>query len=171
MTARDQVRLKQIERHAEGYLELGMAQHALDALDQLGDAAGSSHRALYLRGEALRELERYEEALGPLRQAAKVDPDCIHGWLALGWCHKRTGRIELAVKALERALEVEPAHALVHYNLACYLSLAGNKQRALAHLSQALALDSNYRILVHDEPDFDPIRADPEFQALTSIIV
>jgi tetratricopeptide (TPR) repeat protein len=170
-TARNQIRLEQIERHAEGYLELGMAQHALDELDQLRVAAAGSPRALYLRGEALRELERYREALKPLRKAAKVDPDNTHVWLSLGWCHKRTGRVDLAVKALERALEVEPTEPLLQYNLACYLSLVGNKERALAHLSQALKLAPRYREMVHDEPDFDPIRSDPDFEALTRVIV
>ena len=171
MTARSRIRLKQAERHAEGYLELGMAQHALDVLDGVEDAARVSHYALYLRGEALRMLRRHEEALKPLRRAAELDPDNTSVWLALGWCHKRTDRIDLAVEALEKALRIEPSDGLIHYNLACYLSLAGNKQRALAHLSKALAIDSRYRVLVHEEPDFDPIRGDPDFQALTSIVV
>jgi Flp pilus assembly protein TadD len=171
LRAQDRVRLRQLERQAEGYLELDMAEHALDVLDRLGDRARWSPHALYLRGEALRELERYEQAVRPLRRAAKADPDNPHVWLALGWCHKRTGRIDLAVKTMERAVEAEPDNPLVHYNLACYLSLAGDKERALAHLSQAFALDPYYRSLVHEEPDFDPIRSDPDFQALVSIIV
>jgi Flp pilus assembly protein TadD len=126
---------------------------------------------LYLRGEALRSLERYDEALEPLREAAENRPDNTRVWLALGWCHKRTGRIDLAVESLEKALDVKPCDALNHYNLACYLSLAGKRRRALTHLSKALAIDSDYRALAHDERDFDPIRSDPEFQALTSIIV
>ena len=51
MRARDRIRLKQAERQAEGYLELGMAKHALDMLDCLEDAAHWSPHALYLRGE------------------------------------------------------------------------------------------------------------------------
>jgi Flp pilus assembly protein TadD len=163
--------LRQIEREAEGYLEFGMAEHALNVLGRLGKAAHLSPHALYLRGEALRELERHDEAIRPLRQAAKADPDNLHVWLALGWCHKRTARIDLAVRALDRALEVEPSEALVHYNLACYLSLAGDKERALTHLSHAVTLDARYRVLAHEEPDFDPIRSDPGFQDVTSIVV
>jgi Flp pilus assembly protein TadD len=171
LTARDHIRLAHIEREAEGYLELGMSEQALRTLDRLGDAAQLSHRAQYLRGEALRDLGRHAEALQPLRRAAKADPDNVHVWLAMAWCHKRTDRIDLAIKAMERALEIEPSEALVHYNLACYLSLTGDKQRALTHLSRAVTLDSRYRMLAHEEPDFDPIRSDPGFQDLTSIIV
>ncbi|MHC4398233.1 MAG: TPR end-of-group domain-containing protein [Planctomycetota bacterium] len=171
MTARNRIRRKRIERHAEGYLELEMPQHALEALEELGEAVELSGRASYLRGEALRAMERYQEAVEPLRRASQLDPGNTHVWLALGWCYKRTARIDLAVEAMERATESEPSDALVHYNLACYLSLAGKKEKALAHLSQALAIDSHYRELAHEEPDFDPIRSDPEFQALTSIIV
>lgn len=171
MKARDRIRLKQLERHAEGYLELDMPEHALDALDRMGDAIRSSPHALYLCGEALRELKRYGQAIKPLRRAARAEPDNTHVWLALGWCYKRTGQIAMAVRAMDRAVEAEPENALVHYNLACYLSLAGDKDRALAHLSQAFALETRYRLLVHDEPDFDPLRSDPDFQALTSIIV
>ncbi len=171
MAGRDQVRLRQVEREAEGYLELGMAHHALEALRRVGAAAHLSPHALYLRGEALRELEKHREALGPLRRAAKADPDNVHVWLALGWCHKRTDRIDLAVRALERALEVDPSEGLIHYNLACYLSLAGDRKRALVHLCRAVSINTRYRLLAHEEPDFDPIRSDPGFQELTSIIV
>lgn len=164
------IRLRQIERQAEGYLELGLAQQAIDTLARLGGVEEYSPHALYLLGEALSALKKYEEALSPLGRAARSDPKNIRAWLALGWCHKRASRLDLAIRDMERALEVEPTEALLHYNLACYLSLAGQKERALVHLSKALVIDSNYRALVDSESDFDPIRSDPEFQALTSLI-
>ncbi len=163
------IRSRQIERQAEGYLELGMAQHAMDTLSRLGPMEAYAPNALYLCGEALRELERYDEALIPLTKAAESDPTNLRIWLALGWCHKRTSRLDLAIRDMECALEYEPTQALLHYNLACYLSLAGQKERAIAHLSRALAIDSDYRAMIDSESDFDPIRSDPEFQALTGL--
>jgi hypothetical protein len=53
--------------------------------------------------------------------------------------------------------------------LACYLSLAGDKGRALRHLARALELDAEYRALADAESDFDPIRSDPDFQALLGL--
>ncbi|MHC4180160.1 MAG: TPR end-of-group domain-containing protein [Planctomycetota bacterium] len=166
MDCRNRIRETKIQRAAEGYLELGMPQHALDTLARLGDPSGFDGHALYLWGEALRGMERYHEALVPLMQAAQLAPQDIHVWFALAWCYKRTGRIDLAISSLERVLAVEPSEALVHYNLACYWSLAGNKDRALEFLSQALEIDPDYRRLIDDEPDFDPIRCDPQFQTL-----
>ena len=55
---------------------------------------------------------------------------------------------------------------MLRYNLACYLSLAGQKRRALRYLSQAFMLDPAYRELAEAESDFDPLRADPAFQAM-----
>jgi Flp pilus assembly protein TadD len=161
------IRQQQVERQAEGYLELGMAQAALNALARRGAEAPRSARGHYLEGEALRALERYEEALAPLAEAARLAPGEVRTWLALAWCHKRTARLDAAIEDMKHALEVEPEEALLHYNLACYLSLAGRRRAALTHLARAFALDASYRELTGSEPDFDPIRSDPQFQALT----
>ena len=49
--------------------------------------------------------------------------------------------------------------------------MAGNARRAVDYLGQAFTIDSNFRDLVDEEPDFDPIRDDPDFLSLNSIIV
>jgi tetratricopeptide (TPR) repeat protein len=148
-----------------------LAQRALAILDRLGRREARRSPALYLRGLALREMERYCEAIEPLKEAAESEPENIHIWLALGWCEKRCGRLDLAIQALEEALAVDSSEAIIHYNLACYWSLAANVKLALDYLSRAFDIDPNYRDLVAAESDFDPIRHHPEFQALTSVIV
>lgn len=170
MRAPDRIRFRHLQRQAEGYLELGMGQHALAALDQLSEMGEPGPGALLLRGEALRSVKRFREALVPLGQASEIMPENVHLWLAIGWCHKRIGRIDLAIEAIEKALEIDPDEALLHYNLACYLSLARRKQPALLHLARALEIDSAYRNLIPAESDFDSLRSDPEFLALTSVV-
>ena len=166
MDSRTRVRRIKLQREAEGYLELGLSRRALDVLARLGDPARLDGHSLYLWGEALRDLDRFEDALVPLGRASEIEPENIHIWIALGWCHKRLGRLDLAIEALEEALAADPDESLIHYNLACYWSLAGNKQRALGYLEQSLSLDSSYARRTAAEPDFDPIRDDPEFQAV-----
>jgi Flp pilus assembly protein TadD len=168
----DRIRRMKLQHEAEGYLELGLPQQALRVLGRLGEvdnvstAANSDVRTLYLRGEALRSLERYVDAIAPLRRVAELEPENVQVLLALGWCHKRTGRIDLAIEALEAALAADNDEPLIRYNLACYHSVAGDKRQALAYLEQALALDPNYGLLIDDESDFDSLRNDPEFQAI-----
>lgn len=156
---------------AEGYLELGMPRHALDVLSRYGDPETLPEHALYLQGESLRALGDFDRALEPLARAAQGNPNNIHVWLALGWCQKRVGRIDLAIESLEEALTVDPGDALINYNLACYWSLAGNKRQAIAYLSRAFDLKEDYRSLVATESDFDAIRSDPGFQRLMRVTV
>jgi tetratricopeptide (TPR) repeat protein len=187
VSSRDRVRRQQILREAEGYLDLAMmfneawmllperrqalAERSLAALDRLGAEAAEEAEALFLRGQALRTMEKYRAALEPLQLAVQLDPKNVDIYLALAWCYKRTGQLKKAIESLEEALAVEPTTAILHYNLACYWSLAKNKRKSIQYLSQALKLDENYRHLVDSEPDFDPIRDDPRFRALTAVIV
>lgn len=173
-------------REAEGYLDLAMgfadqwplapplcvrlANRALHALNRLSDRARQKSQALYLTGQAYRVMQRYAEAVPPLSDAADRDPENILIWLALAWCHKRTERLDLAIESLENALAVEAREAILHYNLACYWSLAGNAKIALRYLAQALEIDPSYHELISDESDFDPIRDLPDFQSLVGRI-
>ena len=173
-------------KEADGYLDLAMvlsehfplteasrhriAQRALDTLNRLKGHPDCAH-ALLLRGQALRIMERHDEAIGPLRAASHLDPSNIHALLALGWCYKRTGKIDCAIQALELALERDQVKGIVHYNLACYWSIAKNVGLALSHLREAFELEPDYREMVAREPDFDAVRNHPEFVELTSVIV
>jgi tetratricopeptide (TPR) repeat protein len=168
---RNRILLGRAIEEAEGYTELGMLEHALRALQRRGSLVHGNGRACYLLGEALRELGRYEEALLPLERSVDLLPDDIHVLLALGWCYKRTGQLAKSIDVLERAVKIDSSEAVLHYNLACYWSLARNRTMSLRHLQLALEIDANFRDMVSDEPDFDPIRHDAEFIALTSVIV
>jgi Flp pilus assembly protein TadD len=172
---------------AEGYLDLllsaspqlrlarefriPLAERAIAVLDATDDFGAWSAHALFLRGQALRIMERYGEAVVPLRRAAEIAPNDQRVWLALGWCYKRCHRIDLAIEALEEALEHAPQRAILHYNLACYWSLARNVKLAVAFLRRAFELDPSYRDAVATEPDFDPIRLHPHFQSIARVIV
>jgi tetratricopeptide (TPR) repeat protein len=161
-------RIKRQLDEAEGYLMLSLPQRALEILQNRSDWATMQFEASFLMGEALRSLERYREALKPLEVAAALRPAEIGVAIALGWCYKRTHRLAQAIDALERAGRHNPSPpGLLHYNLACYWSLAGNAAKALDELAAALDLDPDLRNLIADETDFDQLRGNPEFERLT----
>jgi tetratricopeptide (TPR) repeat protein len=159
-------RIRRLLDEAEGYLMLELPRRALLILESRPDWSTMQFEASFLKGEALRCLERYREALKPLEIAATLRPSDTRVALALGWCYKRTNRLAQAIDALQRALREHPDQALLYYNLACYWSLAGNGPKALGALSTALEMDPELRSLIADEPDFDHLRGDPEFDRL-----
>jgi Flp pilus assembly protein TadD len=183
----ERVRRQQILREAEGYLELlssppdefhlsaearhRLARRVLKTLERAEFSGPRKAQQLYLQGQALRAMDLYGQAVRPLEQSAELDPENLPVWLALGWCYKRVGRIDLAIQALQEAIEVDSDAAIVYYNLACYWSLASNVKNAVHFLRIAFDLDPNYRDLVHSEHDFDAIRHHPGFQAVSEVIV
>jgi tetratricopeptide (TPR) repeat protein len=187
MQSLERIRRQRILNEIEGYLELLMlfddtlaatvenrhriAQRALDSLGRLSEGTRAGAIAQHLRGQALRALDRFADAVIPLRAAADLEPENLHIWLALGWCYKRCGRLDMAIESLQEAITAKPATAIVHYNLACYWSLAHGVDAALSHLAIAFELDPDYKELVHKEHDFDPIRDNPDFRQLTALLV
>lgn len=168
----ERIRLRFIRDEAVGYLLLEMPEHALAALDRGGEHPTEfTAELLCLRGQSLQQLKRYREAIPIWQQASELDPDDIDPHLGLGWCYKRTGRVDLAIESLEKARQIEPENPLILYNLACYWSLQRNKEVALHFLAQAFQFDESYKYLVDEETDFDYLRDDPEFKALVSMIV
>jgi tetratricopeptide (TPR) repeat protein len=162
----DQIR-KQLDE-AEGYLMLDLPDRALQILESRSDWLSMQFEASFLRGEALRGLKHYREALRPLEVAAGLRPADTRVALALGWCYKRTNRLAQAIDSLERALREHPDEPLplLHYNLACYWSLAGNCAKAVNALATALSIDAELRTMIAHEADFDQLRGNPEFERL-----
>lgn len=151
---------------AEGYLDLDLPQRAIAILEARPAWGPFQFEANLLMGEALRQLGRFREALAPLERASALRPGHIGAAIALGWCYKRTHRLAQAIDALERAERAHPDEPILHYNLACYWSLAGNIERALAELSLSLDLDEGLRERIAAETDFDALRNHPEFDRI-----
>jgi hypothetical protein len=86
---------------AEGYLELDLPLRALAELDQVGhptEAGLLEPYVHYLRGESLKELERFHEAINFLHEAARTIPAPFNSaaWLSLGECFRHDGQPILA---------------------------------------------------------------------------
>jgi len=151
---------------AEGYLTLGMAEKCLSILNTRVNWQSMPFESNLLAGLAYRELKDYQTAIVHLEKATRFKPDEMDIALALGWCYKRTNRLAQAIDALTRAMIRNKSEPLLHYNLACYWSLAGNVAHAVENLQKALKLAPQMIFMVPSETDFDAIRHDPVFQAL-----
>ena len=169
--SRNRLLLRRTVEEAEGYTELGMNEHALRACSVAGHWSTGTVGPVTCWAIRCANWPATRKRCYRCSAVADLLPDDIHVLLALAWCYKRTGQLAKAIEALERAVKVDASEGVLHYNLACYWSLARNRTLALRYLSRALEIDSNFRDLVGDEPDFNPLRHDPDFIAITSVIV
>jgi tetratricopeptide (TPR) repeat protein len=95
---------------AEGYLQLGLPAYALDEIDRIEEIGPFSPPRDLLRGEALKELERYDEAIEALQEAARTvaPPHRQMAFNSLIECYRARGDGEVA-NVLEHATQT-PGH-------------------------------------------------------------
>jgi tetratricopeptide (TPR) repeat protein len=73
------------------------------------------------------------------------------------------GKYAEAAAVVREALERYPDNAGMHYNFACFASLAGEGEEAIEHLQRAFELSPDFFELAKTDKDLDPIRDDPRF--------
>jgi Flp pilus assembly protein TadD len=157
---------RRILTEGEGYMELELWDQARERLQTVVESGLLPLECSILAGNIHVRRNEYSEAVPLFQHALELQPGNRAATFGLGWCLKRIGRPGDAARAYEAALEAHGDDALLHYNLACYRSLAGEAPGALDALASALRLKSEYRDLAREDADFDAIRAMPEFQAL-----
>lgn len=174
-------------RQAEGYLELAslfdnsfsleqlqktvLADQCIRTLNQIHKPGRYAAQVIYLRGQAHRLAERHRLAINDLKVAWRLVPGNVHTSLALGWCFKRLGQFDQAVQALQDAVDEDDEIGILHYNLACYLTLAHRFADAITHLARSIEIDEQFWYRAAGEPDFDAIRQYPGFRQLASMVV
>lgn len=149
---------------ARGYLTLEMSDHALRELRRIDDPHEVQFEVSQLTGEALRQKKEHEAALAAFSQALEDKPDDLTVLMGMAWCYKRIDQLPKAIFMMEQAYQARPEEPIVLYNLSCYFSLTGEKEQALSWLGRSLRMEPSLRALIPDEPDFDVLRNDPDFQ-------
>ena len=153
---------------------VGPLVHRLVAALEAGQGAGGDRRgqqsaAVVVEGAGARSASRegidrvcdlrVEDHRAPIDELRRL-VGIWTSWDAMRGANRLYERRDYAgaADAMRRALE-RGEEAMLLYNLACYESLAGEHEGALAHLRRAIALDESYRALAADDPDFEPVRA------------
>ena len=92
------------------------------------------------------------------------------GWdsFALADSYRQAGRLDDGRAIMAQLIAQQPDHWPTTYNAGCFESLAGDKDRAFAHLRRAKELDTEGHSAPYfrEDSDLDPLRDDPRFQEL-----
>jgi tetratricopeptide (TPR) repeat protein len=169
-------------REAEGLVELAtvpacrfgldpqlrqqLAKRAIRLVLELQPDASQRWQRDLVLGQALRLLKKYDLAVRPLLASVRRNPAERQGWIALGWCLKRTGELERAANVAAKGILHHPNDAVLHYNLACYLALLQQSELAISEIIWALELKPQLRKRLAKEPDFKALRDNDAFQAI-----
>ncbi len=114
----EEKRTEEAKAHLER--ELGLDPRCYGCMAKLAHIA-------YLNGDD-RQCESW------LAKAAALDPGYVETNLVYGMLANRTGRYDLAIQHLARAVEQAPDYAKAQYQLALAYQRSGNAEKARAHL-------------------------------------
>ncbi len=86
---------------ADGYLDLGMPEKAVEELEKIGDAGPLEGPVQLMYGIALKQTENFRDAITHLEKAARVMPAPIRrfAWRELVDAYRAVGSEELATLA------------------------------------------------------------------------
>ena len=129
----------QLLQHAVNLLRKGNASGAEPILRALLAQDARNADALYNLGMMLSDQGRLAEAVETLQESLNFHPAHSEGWTALGVAQARLNAIPEAVKALERAIEIDPSNAHALRNLAA-IHAKESPSRALPFMQEAALL-------------------------------
>jgi tetratricopeptide (TPR) repeat protein len=86
-------------------------------------------------------------------------------WAPVGRLYQE-GRYDEAADQARDLAAAHPQYPELLYNAACCESLAGRKADAIEHLRLAIETSASVRSNLTEDSDLDPLREEPEFQAL-----
>ena len=113
------------------------------------------------RGAVAKEADTTVLVVGGVPGRA-FEPSPWEAWLAAKPLLD-AGQPDRGAAVFLEALQRHPGNSNVLYNLACFESLAGRPDDALAHLAEAIELDPRMREWARTDEDFAAIRDDPRF--------
>jgi class 3 adenylate cyclase/TolB-like protein len=133
------------------------------------DVSPEPYRAQYLLGRAFAEQldsaeVHFKAGLAAAASAIEVDPENISAWIYQALLYARIGKFSEANDAVERVMQTEELSAVHWYRIANVYALIQKKDDALKALK--LAVDRRYDLAEGLNPDFGPIRDEPEFRSL-----
>ena len=129
---------------------LGAARSSRERIDRVVDLRVDDHEQPIAELRRLLELHARERAAGE------------------AYVLYERGEHAAAAAVLRAALERFPSDATLLYNLACFESLAGERESALRHLTRAVDVDPSFAGLARNDSDFDAIRDGAEFRRVVA---
>ncbi len=101
----------------------------------------------------------------------EVDPKDPNTWIHKGNALDESDKHDEALKAYDKAIEINPNHSDAWYNRACLYSHIDNKEQVIFNLKRVIELNSLCKEEAKKDPDFKKLWMDDQFILLVSTVV
>ena len=91
-------------------------------------------------------LERYEDAIAPLKEAIRIQPDYAAAHFGLGIAYRKSGQHQEAIASYKEAIRIKPDFADAHWGLGYVYNELGQYQEAIASYKEALRIKPNLTV-------------------------
>lgn len=148
------------------YADAYLYEDAVDCFRQALDLGHETFEARYCLAGVLKSLSRRAEAEEQCRRAIEINPRFAPAYILLGALLKAGDRLEDSIHACKKAILLDADCVAAYYDLACYYSLQGKREQALASMEMALCKGFSDFAWAMKDPDLETLRGYPEFQLL-----
>lgn len=127
-------------------------------------------KELEKQAQAATSEQRWADAAAAYRKLTELDPKNGHAWHMAGFTLHMDGKLDEALPFHVKATEFPQSRPVASYNVACVHALKGDKEKAFEWLGKAV--EAGFTNLEHitNDPDMDPLHADPRWEKLIAAI-
>ncbi|MHA1863863.1 MAG: tetratricopeptide repeat protein, partial [Candidatus Thorarchaeota archaeon] len=115
---------------------------AIDALENATKKIPTKPAAWYQLAYCFQKLNRWEQAIPPIRNAINHERNNPDYWMLLGLSEFHLGKYKDSAKSLLRTLRISPNHKDALFYLAMCMERRGNRKHALSLYIKLLNLES-----------------------------
>lgn len=146
-------------QYASGYIELGMLKEAAAELEGVTPSDKLLPAVVTVQIDLHMHAKQWTRVITVAQKLAELTPADDKGWISHAFALRELEQIEEAQAVL---LAAEPhlkkACGILHYNLACYACLLGNKAEAKRRLMIAVKIDKSWKQEALDDPDLKSLK-------------
>jgi tetratricopeptide (TPR) repeat protein len=148
------------------YADAYLYEDAVECFRQALDLGHETFEAHYCLAGVFKSLARQSEAEEHCRRAIAINPRFAPAYILLGALLKTRERLDDSILACKKAVLIDPDCVAAYYDLACYYSLQGKREQALASMEMALCKGFSDFGWALKDPDLAALRGYPEFELL-----
>ena len=147
-------------QYASGHIELGMFKEAAAELEAIKPSDQVLPAVISVRIDLHMHAKQWNQVIIFAKELSRLTPEDDKGWISHAFALRELELIEEAQAVLQ---EAELLHwekcGVLHYNLACYACLLGNKPEAKRRLAIAVKMDKAWKQSALEDPDLKAMRS------------